>query len=64
MSLINNLQLQEIDDLPDDMSSSLSNSDDEINLREPIDEGKLEQFWDQVVEDVHKDPDWFTFDNK
>lgn len=59
MSLIKYLQLQPIDD-----STESSASSDVINLNEPINEGELTQFWDQVVRDVQTDPDWFTFDDK
>ena len=34
---------------------------DEIVLDDDIDETKLESYWDHVVQDIHQDPDWFTF---
>ncbi len=37
------------------------NHDDDIVLSEQLDEGSLEQFWDKVVQDIHRDPEWFTF---
>ena len=30
-------------------------------LKEQIDEKELENYWEEVVEDLEKDPDWFTF---
>lgn len=60
MSLLNFLRFQEIDASPDDMSDAHRMSDD-IMLDEQIDEGSLERFWEQVVEDIHQDPEWFTF---
>lgn len=64
MSLINNLQLQEIDDSNDDISSGFTPDGDDINLGEQIDEDNLEQYWNKVVQDIHDDPTWFNFDNK
>lgn len=60
MSLLNYLQFQEIDSSSDDMLDTHRQQDD-ILLDEPVDEGTLEQFWDQVVQDIHEDPDWFSF---
>jgi hypothetical protein len=37
--------------------------DDSIGLDDQIDEDSLEKYWDQVVADLHEDPNWFTFDN-
>ena len=37
------------------------NHDDDIILSEQLDEGSLEKFWDQVVQDIHRDPEWFSF---
>jgi hypothetical protein len=37
------------------------NHDDDIVLSEQLDEGSLERFWDKVVQDIHHDPEWFTF---
>lgn len=63
MSLLNNLELQKIDDSVDDLSNG-NNSNDDIDLGDQIDEGALEQYWDNVVNDLHKDPDWFSFNSK
>lgn len=37
------------------------NHDDDIVLSEQLDEGELEKYWDQVVSDIHSDPEWFSF---
>jgi hypothetical protein len=63
MSLLNYLEFQEIDSSPDDISDAHRPQDD-IVLDEQIDEGSLEKFWDEVVEDIHEDPEWFTFADK
>jgi hypothetical protein len=62
MSLLNYLQFQKIDQASDDASEEHYVEDD-ISLDEPVDETSLEKFWDQVVEDIHEDPEWFSFDN-
>ena len=62
MSLLNYLQFQKIDSSVDDISEEHLPQDD-INLNEPVDETSLEKFWDQVVQDIHEDPEWFSFDN-
>ncbi|MEI6053766.1 MAG: hypothetical protein WCQ49_00160 [Candidatus Saccharibacteria bacterium] len=63
MSLLNYLQPQKIDDLADEFYDHRL-SDDNIELDDQIDEVSLENFWDKVVEDIHEDPEWFSFDNK
>ncbi|NTW61091.1 hypothetical protein HGB24_00140 [Candidatus Saccharibacteria bacterium] len=62
MSLLDYLQLQEIDSLPEEIESSRTD-DDEIELNDQVDELSLEAFWDKVVKDIHEDPDWFNFSN-
>ena len=62
MSLINYLQPQKIDDLADEFYDGRM-TDDQIELNDQIDEDSLEKFWDKVVDDIHKDPEWFNFDN-
>ncbi len=64
MSLLDSLQLQQIDDSTDDLSQARFLPDDDITLGDQIDEGALENYWEQVVDDIHKDPDWFSFDSK
>lgn len=60
MSLLNYLQFQEIDSSSDDIPFSHRQQDD-IFLDEPFDENSLENFWDQVVQDIRDDPEWFSF---
>ncbi len=60
MSLLNYLQFQPIDSSNDDIEES-HRAQDDILLDEPVDEGTLEQFWEKVVQDIHNDPDWFSF---
>jgi hypothetical protein len=64
MSLLNYLQFQEIDDSSDDIPDEHRPQDDDILLDEQLDEGSLESFWEQVVQDIHEDPEWFTFADK
>ncbi len=63
MTQVTNLQLKQID-ISDDNYSCARSASDNIILCEQDDDGTLEQFWNQVVDDVRKDPTWFTFDNK
>lgn len=63
MSLLNYLQPQKIDDSADEFYDGRM-TDDRIELNDQIDEDSLERFWDKVVDDIHKDPDWFMFDDK
>ncbi|MEO5950432.1 MAG: hypothetical protein ABIQ04_03200 [Candidatus Saccharimonadales bacterium] len=37
---------------------------DAITFEEGLDEGQSQAFWENVEEDIHKDPEWFTFDNE
>lgn len=60
MSELDYLQLQPIGSSSDDISDE-HRKQDEIILKEEIDEDNLENYWNQVVEDIHEDPDWFTF---
>jgi len=55
MSLLKYLQFQEIDSSSDDIPDTHRQQDD-ILLDESVDEGSLEQFWEQVVQDIHDDP--------
>lgn len=55
MTLLKDLQLQPIDDKDDDFSCTQSPLDN-ITLGEQVDDGSLEQFWNEVVDDIHKDP--------
>jgi hypothetical protein len=60
MSLLDHLEFQKIDTLSDDISSNHSQQDD-IFLNDQIDEAELENFWAKVVDDIHHDPEWFSF---
>lgn len=62
MAQITNLQLQQISIVDDDFSCEYV-SPDGIILCEQADDGSIEQFWDNIVDDVRKDPTWLTFDN-
>lgn len=62
MSLLNYLQFQEIDATSDEMPDQHRVQDN--ILLDDIDEQSLEDFWDQVVQDIHNDPDWFSFVNE
>lgn len=65
MSLLNYLQFQPIDPSSDrDEITPEHQIMQEIDLNEQIDEGQLEQFWDQVEQDIEKDPEWFNFSNE
>jgi len=63
MSELNYLQFQPIgsssDDIPDEHRHQ-----DVIVLDDDIDEDSLESYWDKVVDDIHKDPSWFNFDDE
>ena len=60
MSELNYLKFQKIDPSSDDIDDEHKHQD-EIVLDDDIDEDNLESYWDQVVQDIHKDPSWFTF---
>lgn len=65
MSLLNYLQFQPIDsDSDQDEISDDHRVRQEIDLDEQIDENELDQFWSKVEEDIHEDPEWFTFSNQ
>jgi hypothetical protein len=63
MSELNYLEFQPIDPSSDDVSEAHRHQD-EIVLDDGIDEDQLEHYWDQVVDDIHQDPDWFTFSDE
>ncbi|MCX6728812.1 MAG: hypothetical protein NTV39_03520 [Candidatus Saccharibacteria bacterium] len=60
MSELNYLQFQPIDSSSDDLPEEHRHQD-EIVLDDGIDEEQLDHYWDEVVQDIHQDPDWFTF---
>lgn len=61
MSLLNYLQFQKIDPSLDDTMPESHKEQDSIAIEEPFNEGDLESFWEKVVDDIHNDPDWFSF---
>ena len=63
MSLLEHLQFQKIDNQPDDTLAGYDKSDT-IKLNESTDEASLENYWDSVVQDIHDDPEWFSFFEK
>lgn len=63
MSELNYLVFQPIDATSDDISDAHRHQD-EIVLGDDIDENSLESYWDKVVQDIHQDPNWFTFDDE
>lgn len=60
MRLFHKLQPQEIENEPDKLVRAKEMSES-FDLKEPVDEESLEAFWNQVEEDIQKDPDWFKF---
>ncbi len=60
MSLLNFLQFQPIDSSLEDVSEE-HKVQDNISLDESFDDDSLDQFWDKIIQDIHNDPDWFTF---
>ncbi len=65
MTLLTHLQFQPIDPSSDqDEIDDAHQERQEIDLNEQIDEGKLEAFWQQVEQDIHDDPEWFTFSDE
>jgi hypothetical protein len=61
MPELNYLKFQPIDSSSDDTTAGSQQKDEDIVLDEQIDEHSLESYWDDVVRDIHEDPDWFTF---
>ena len=58
MSIYTYLQLQPVDPQDDGTVSDLDEyeHDETINLQEDIDEQTLDEAWNRIVEDFHKDP--------
>ncbi len=64
---MNNMQFQEIENeisIDDGLASSNYASSDDIDLKEQIDESSLDAFWDEIDDDIRKDPEWFDFADK
>lgn len=65
MSLLKFLQFQPIDPASDqDEIDEDHKIRQEIQLDEQLDDQDLEKYWEDVVEDIHKDPEWFTFSDE
>jgi hypothetical protein len=65
MSLLKFLQFQPIDPASDqDEINDDHKIRQEIKLDEQLDDEDLEKYWDNVVKDIHEDPEWFTFSDK
>lgn len=66
MPLLQYLQLQPVEPNDDGSSDSPLDSyeqDENITLDDYIDGQQLEDAWNHIVEDIEKDPEWFTFTN-
>lgn len=61
MSFLNHLEFQPIDKYTDTEDSHLST--DKIDLNEPVDDASVENYLNQMVQDVRDDQEWFNFDN-
>lgn len=64
MSILNHLKSRNDKTSSSEVYVKHRNHDDDILLNEQLDEGSLEKFWDQVVQDIHQDPEWFSFANE
>lgn len=62
MSLLNCLEFQTIDSADDIPNIHRRNADD-IVLDDELDGQSLDAKWDRIIDDVRKDPLWFSFDN-
>lgn len=52
------------DELTQAIETDVQAHDDVWQLSERPDIGELTAFWEEVVEDVSKDPTWFHFENE
>jgi hypothetical protein len=67
MSLLQYLKLQPVEPKADGSSDSPLDSympDEMITLDNYIDEQKLEEEWNWIVQDIEKDPEWFKFSDE
>jgi hypothetical protein len=67
MSDLKYLQLQPVEPNDDGTSNSPLDDyqqDETILLEADLDAADLDQKWQQIVDDIEKDPEWFTFANK
>jgi hypothetical protein len=67
MSLLQYLKPQPVEpnnDGSDDSPLDAYSPDETISLDNYIDESELENEWNQIVQDIEKDPEWFNFSDK
>ena len=62
MSFLNHLVFQPIDKYTDTDVAHVHA--DNIDLNEPVDDASVENYLNQMVQDVREDPEWFNFDDK
>ncbi len=65
--LFKSIRFQPIDPIDNGLREEIVAEQQEseaITLEEGLDEGQSESFWKVVEEDIHQDPDWFTFDKE
>ncbi len=62
MSFLNHLVFQPIDKYTDTDVAHVQA--DNIDLNEPVDDASVENYLNQMVQDVREDPEWFNFDDK
>lgn len=58
MTIYNYLQLQPVDPQDDGTTSDLDEyeQDETIDLKHDIDEQTLDDAWNRIIDDIHKDP--------
>lgn len=61
--LHHHVQFEKIDPLGDGLDDDIAaeRREEVITLEDHPDETALEKYWQFVEEDIHKDPEWFTF---
>lgn len=60
MQLFRKLQAETVDNESEKLIRARDMSE-KFDLKEQVDEDSLDKFWNQVEEDIQKDPDWFKF---
>lgn len=62
MSIFNKLQYSQVDNQSEeDAKLPSKKNDDNFDLHEQISESDLDDFWNNVEQDIQKDPEWFKF---
>lgn len=65
MSLFHRIQFQKPNPLDDGLGDDIAAEKRETGISLKEDDGReLTDFWNNVSEDLKKDPDWFNFDNE